>query len=90
MIKQDGCKVVPPGHYLEHKQLTRVPTLLRIEVLKHWSSTYRVHRLDVTMKVSFRDFAQRYDGPIFQVSGNGAPMPIKGLRPRQFEPPESF
>ena len=44
--------------------------------------------MDVTW--SFRDFVQRYDRPIFQLSGGGAPMPIKGLRPRQLGPPESF
>lgn len=85
-----GRKTVPSSNNIGHKQLTRVPRPLLIEVLKHWSSMYSVHRLDVTMELSFRDFAQRYDRPIFQLSGSGAPMPIKGLRPRQLEPPESF
>ncbi|EED18650.1 hypothetical protein TSTA_123790 [Talaromyces stipitatus ATCC 10500] len=42
------------------------------------------------MELSFRDFVQRYDRPIFQLSGGGAPMPITGLRPRQLGPLESF
>lgn len=51
--------------------MTRVPRLLPIEVLKRWSSIYRVYRLDVIMEISFCDFVQRYDQPIFQLSGSG-------------------